>query len=163
MTIFLIGMMGSGKTTVGKELASQLNLKFIDSDYLIENKEGLTIKEIFKSKGETYFRHLESKVLQDIIESEEDCVIACGGGLPIHKNNLVDCLENGKVFYLKAPSEVLFERIYSDHTRPMLKDFENFKQLLLHRDSFYEKAHFIIDGTKNTKEICTEILGKLFF
>jgi shikimate kinase len=110
MNIFLIGMMGSGKSTVGRNLARQLSYSFIDTDSLIEKNQSLNIPEIFAKYGEDRFRELEKETLNFILESDHQ-VIATGGGLPCYHNNIILMKENGICIYFQAASK---KRINND-------------------------------------------------
>lgn len=163
MIIFLIGMMGCGKTTIGRELSKHLSIKFIDLDESVESEECLSIQRIFQTKGEDYFRELESELLKKSIEKEKNCVVACGGGLPIYNKNLEVCLKNGKVIYLKASSKVLYQRIKIDDSRPLKKEFSDFDALFKARNPIYSLAHHTVDASKSVEKICQEILDILSF
>ncbi len=111
MHVYLIGMPGAGKSTVGKALAAKLNRPFLDLDAEIEKMAGQTIPEIFEKLGEVYFRNLETKALIEISSSEEKLIIATGGGTPCFADNLQFMQLKGKVLYLKASPEMLTERL----------------------------------------------------
>jgi len=128
MRIILIGPMGSGKSSIGKILARKMDFKFIDTDKLIETQEGIKIKEIFNSKGESYFRDLEVKVLKKTLTSQS-AVIATGGGIVQRKKNRL-LLENEKnVFFLNSSVKRQFERTKGSDKRPLLNKGDNFKTL----------------------------------
>lgn len=163
MNISLIGMMGSGKTTVGKLLSEQLNLKFVDTDELIVQKEGCSINEIFASKGEGYFRELETKVLKSVLNSDNQ-VVSTGGGIIKSELNMELIKTKSKSFYLKADAESLFERVKNDSSRPLLKDCtkEKIDTLLSQRVLQYEKADYIINTVNKVPEnIIEEVIEKL--
>ena len=121
MRIYLIGMPGSGKSSLGKELAKNINYNFIDMDLYIEKKAGMFIDEIFEVYGEDYFRDLERNVLNDF-NSLDDVIIATGGGVIKNKNN--KNLMNGICFYLDVPIKELENRLSkSDIDRPLLKKY----------------------------------------
>lgn len=121
MVIYLIGLMGSGKSTLGAALASELGYGFYDTDKLIEQRNKLTVADIFAQKGEDYFRSEETAVINGL--AGQNCVVSCGGGLPFF-NNLMDVLlEKGTVIYLHALPVTLAGRIHpSDRTRPLLPE-----------------------------------------
>lgn len=158
-TIFLIGMMGSGKSTVGVELSARLNLPFLDSDREIEKKVGLGVSQIFEQKGESYFRALEQQFLQHL--TIEASVVACGGGLPCFFNNMELLKEKGIVIYLDAKPERLYQRIKGDGLRPMLHDFEAFVRLKALREETYRKAHLMLDAAQPKDQIIAELLSLL--
>lgn len=164
--IILIGFMGSGKTSVGKVLAEQLSYPFYDTDLLIEEKAGITIKEIFRIQGEESFRKLETDLLIDLKSSLKSVVLSTGGGLPIKEQNAKLLKEIGQVIYLKAKKETIVERLIGDTNRPLLDgDDSNRKveQLLAIRSPIYEKAADLIIETdgKTIDEIITDIRKEL--
>lgn len=119
MNVVLIGFMGSGKTTVGRELAEKLQFSFIDTDQYIEDQAGMKISDIFERQGEDAFRALENRVLEKIAGMERT-VVATGGGLPLREENRVFLRKTGMVIYLKASEQTIWERLAGDHTRPLL-------------------------------------------
>ena len=155
MQVFLIGMMGSGKTFWAEKIAHANNMLHIDLDIYIEIKEKKKIQEIFEIYGEEYFRQLENKYLLEIILSKKSALISTGGGTPCFGNNLSAMLESGIVCYLKTDIKTLADRIKKDHSvRPLLKNIalENmesyFKNILLTREKYYLKASHIIEMNK---------------
>ena len=131
--------MGCGKSYWAKELAQYLNYKHIDSDNEISQQQNLSIKEIFETKGENYFRQLEKKWLNDF--DSENSVVAVGGGLPIYNNNMEVLLNKGKVFWIDEPFGVIYERIKNDENRPLLrKSKDELEKLLEDRTAIYAKA-----------------------
>lgn len=157
--IILIGMMGSGKTTVGKLLAERLQYKLIDTDHIIEETQGLSITRIFDAHGESKFRELEENVI-DKISKLTDVVISTGGGIILNPINTMRLKEMGTVIYLKASAEQL-EANLSDtpDNRPLLKT-HTLAVLLKVRESLYTNAaHYCIDiDGKTIEEITSEIL-----
>jgi shikimate kinase len=156
-TIFLIGMMGSGKSTIGVRLAELLVLPFIDTDAAIEKKEGRTIQQIFEQEGEVYFREKEQQLLQQL--PQQAGVVACGGGLPCFYDNMELLKSKGIVVYLEAAAEQLFERIKGDDLRPKLRDVKAFKLLKAQREATYQKAHFRIDANQTIEQILAQVLS----
>ena len=157
--ILLIGYMGAGKTTLGRALAKEIGVEFIDLDQYIEEKEGLSVNEIFAQKGETAFREMERNTLREVTENIGG-VIATGGGTPCFFDNMEYMKTNGKVIYLNCSRGELLERlkIYKA-TRPLLKDKnddelkEFIENSLPKREPFYNKANIIIDADPlSTKE-----------
>lgn len=134
MRIYLIGMMGSGKSTLGKELANRLGYKFIDMDHYIEEKCCKFIDEIFRDYGEEWFRAFETNTLKEYKEMD-DVVIATGGG--VIKNKKHKKLMDGKCIYLSVPVEILEERLAFDDTRPLLKT-RSVRSILEERIPLYE-------------------------
>lgn len=134
MRIYLIGMMGSGKSTLGKELSKRLGYKFIDMDHYIEEKCCKFIDEIFRDYGEEWFRAFETNTLKEFLEMD-DVIIATGGG--VIKNKKHKKLMDGKCIYLSVPVEVLEERLAFDDTRPLLKT-RSVRSILEERIPLYE-------------------------
>jgi shikimate kinase len=164
--IFFVGYMAAGKSSVGKELAANLKLKFIDLDHFVENEMGMSIPEIFSSKGENAFRAAENNALKKLIQTN-DFVIACGGGTPCYYNNMELMNNNGITVYLKHSSETLFERLKSNKTeRPIIankKDEELLqfiKRQLEKREAFYHQALYTIKDKKLNVKDCAELIGK---
>jgi shikimate kinase len=167
MKIFLIGFMGSGKSSVGRILAHKLNLPFFDTDEEIESYAGKSIQDIFEKEGEAHFRELEKTIIQKLIQ-EENCVIACGGGLACH-NNLMQLLnKEGITIYLKLSSERLLNRFKNDsQKRPLLKGKnENemkvfISDLLDEREFYYSQSQFKISIKDHTPEELANAIIKL--
>lgn len=150
--IYLIGFMGSGKSTAGKELASILGWSFTDLDKEVEQSAGKTIKEIFAQNGEDYFRNLETKMLRNL-EMHSDRVISTGGGTPCHSGNMDFMLETGLTIYLKMTPPELRNRLSGTAgERPLIKDLDQIQLLsfieerLLLRSMWYERSEMTIDG-----------------
>ena len=164
--IFLIGFMGSGKSTLGKNLAETLNYDFIDSDLWIEKEQGISIDSIFSSKGEAFFRELELKFIENL-NPFNPTIIATGGGLPCFNGNIEKLKEIGMVIYLKVSPEIIFERIKFDDKRPLLNKQDDHEKIdfiqnkLKERNVFYKKAHFTIDANHSIEIQLTEIKCQL--
>ena len=156
-TIFLIGMMGSGKSTIGARLAELLALPFVDTDAAIEKTEVRSVQQIFEQEGEVYFREKEQQFLQQL--PQQAGVVACGGGLPCFFNNMELLTAKGTVVYLEASPALLYDRIKGDNQRPKLQDYTAFEQLLTAREVSYNKAHFKIDAKQSVEEIIAEVLS----
>lgn len=162
--VFLCGMMGSGKSSVGKRLASKLNVPFKDLDKLITRQESMSIPEIFSQKGEDYFREIERNLL--IKESQRaKGVMALGGG-SLQNQQVVDHLKiYGWLVFLKVPQSVLLKRLKSGRNRPMLSqtDIEQkIDQLLTERNPFYEQAEITISiGTESHNRVVDNLVKKL--
>jgi len=164
VNVFLIGMMGSGKTTVGHLLASQLGYRFCDSDVVIEQVAGKTINEIFAESGEAAFRQIESQVLSEL-SSYTKLVIATGGGVVIKPINW-SYLHHGLIVWLDAPVEVLIERLKEDTTRPLLKQADpaqTLHQILEQRRGLYAEAdlHIRIDAKDTPEQIASQIVTQI--
>lgn len=165
--IVLVGYMGAGKSVIGQLVANILQWSFIDLDDLIEKRAGLTIKAIFETKGELYFRKIENQIFVELIHNNHQLIIATAGGTPCYYNNHeVLKLENVTSIYLKASINLLFERLKHDNkNRPLLlnKTDDELKEFiakhLFERSYFYNQAKFIIniDG-KNGNEVAKELL-----
>lgn len=158
MIIFLIGFMGSGKTTLGKQLAAKLGYRFIDQDEVIEQQYQMTVSEIFAKHGEQEFRKAENAVLQELVKSEK-CVIATGGGAPCFHNNMELMNEGGFTVYIKVDPEILVQRLKVAHaSRPLIKDksrdelLEYTRQKLAERTAFYSQAKLILHSKNLTIE-----------
>lgn len=154
--IFLIGFMGSGKSTVGALLAERLNLPFLDSDKEIEKKAGKSIAGIFSKDGEAAFREMEMNFLQEL-KSIEPSVVAVGGGLPTLENALPLMHEMGLVIYLNTSLLTLIKRLREEkEQRPLLRElsdseFHPFVEALLsERVHFYKQAKLIMPNERNS-------------
>jgi shikimate kinase len=156
-TIFLIGMMGSGKSTIGVRLAELLVLPFVDTDAAIEKVEGRSVQQIFEQEGEGYFREKERQLLQQL--PQQAGVVACGGGLPCFFNNIELLTAKGTVIYLEASPAFLYDRIKGDQQRPKLQDYAAFMQLFTEREVSYNIAHFKIDAKQSVEAIIAEVLS----
>lgn len=161
MRIFLIGMPGSGKTTYGKKLALRFDSPFIDLDKAIIEKEQDAIATIFESRGEAYFRKLESSVLKDAAAVNEHFILATGGGTPCFFDNLEYMKEQGKVIFIKVSIDILVERLKNEKERPLLKskaELENsLKELSSKRGPIYEQAHFIVEGYEELERLAENL------
>ena len=140
--LFLIGLMGAGKTTLGKRLAKRLNFKFCDSDAWIVENCGKSIAQIFAESGEAAFRQIESQALKTLCQ-QKNLLLATGGGAPLLKENQVFLKNNGFVVYLHATPKTLASRIANDTTRPLLNVENPLKKL----ESLYAVRHSIYTST----------------
>lgn len=165
--ILIVGYMGSGKSVVGKLLAECLKITFYDLDDLIEKCLGISISEIFRQKGEIYFRKIEHHLFQELIENEETFVLSLGGGTPCYANNhffLSD--KNVHSFYLNASIDVLHSRLFLERkNRPLIANLSDseFKEYiakhLFDRSYFYNQAmHKILVKEKTPDIIANEIM-----
>ena len=159
--IYLIGLMGSGKTTLGKSLAKKLNRPFIDTDQLIEQKSGVDVSMIFEFEGEIGFRERETKLLSEIA-LKKDHIVSTGGGIILSKYNRDVITKSGIIFYLKTQPAELFIRLQNDKTRPLLQGAnlkEKLTKIYAERWPLYEMTADYIIETKNKKisQILTNI------
>lgn len=161
--IYLIGFMGSGKSTVGKVLAEELNYEFVDTDEEIEKETGMKIKDIFKEYGEEYFRDLERKKILEL-SKKRNLVISTGGGLPAKEENLNVMKNSGIVIWLKIDFDTFLNRVGNDENRPLLKeDINKLKERFNNRKKYYSQADIVVinDDTKTVDETVREILEKI--
>jgi shikimate kinase len=159
--LFLIGYRGTGKTSIGKEVAKKLNIDFIDNDEVIVQLASKKIPEIFATEGEEKFREYETLALTKVInERTSPCIISCGGGIITQERNFPLLKNNGLVCLLTADPKTIFNRIYNDKNRPALTDknpFEEIVYMLEKRKELYEKAKdFEINTTKESIPLCAE-------
>jgi len=159
--IYLIGMMGTGKSTIGEKVARQLSIDFFDSDKEIEKKEGNSVSEIFTKYGELKFRELE----QSFIESghpESNCIVSCGGGLCMIRGMLEKLRKKGFVICLWADAGVIFERIKEDRGRPLLLVDEpkrEIQKIIEARRDTYLQADLVIDcNNVSIKDVAMKII-----
>lgn len=160
--IILIGFMGSGKSTMGKLVANKLGWTFVDTDHYIEKKEGRTINAIFADDGEEYFRSLETEALKELLEAEEQNVLALGGGTPLRPENRALLKDAGYVIFLKVSPEEAYQRLKNDTERPLLKvsdPKEKIKELLDFRNPIYEAAadYVLLEENKTLDDVFYEL------
>lgn len=162
-SVFLIGYMGVGKTTLGKKLAQRLQVDFVDTDVLIENQVGMTIAEYFSLHGEEKFRQVEREILLQLEENGN--VVATGGGLPCFHDNMKIMNTKGTTIYLQRPPKELFQRLKNAKTkRPIiagLSDEELLKFIsnqLEEREQYYNQAHFIMKRSEQTVDDLCNVL-----
>ena len=147
--VVLIGFMGCGKSSVAVKLSYRLKRQMTDTDRLIEKKQGKSIREIFEQDGEEAFRQMETQTLQELKETAKNQVISVGGGTPVREENRTLMKEIGKVVYLRAKAETLYERLKKDTNRPLLQGGDEdlktkIQGLLEKRSSAYEEAADLI-------------------
>jgi len=161
MNIYLVGFMGTGKTSVGKELARKKKWKFLDLDELIELRDKRTISDIFALEGEAYFRRLERKTLKEVAK-ENKFIVGCGGGVVINKDNIKVMKETGIIICLKATPTVILKRTKDTNIRPLLNvnnPKDKIELLLKLRSPYYALAHRCIDTSKlSVKEVAEQVL-----
>lgn len=163
--IFLIGFMGCGKSTIASALCNDYNMQVIEMDQIISEREKMSIPEIFEKNGETYFRDLESNLVKEI-QNAENQVVSCGGGVILREENVKEMKKNGCVVLLTARPETILERVKDDENRPLLKGrktVQGISELMENRRAKYEAAADIVIHTddKSVKDICQEIITKL--
>lgn len=163
--VVLIGFMGSGKSTVGKKLAEELKIEWLDMDNEIEKREGKLVNEIFSEYGEAYFRELESKYINELLTVEKK-VISTGGGVVLKVENIAILKKIGMVIFLHVDPSQIIERLEEDSTRPLLQGEnieEKVENLLEQRDPLYLSAADIIIQTtgKSVDLVVEEIISLL--
>jgi shikimate kinase len=163
--IILIGMMGSGKTTIGKLLANNIGKAFIDADHEIQQRTGVRIPVIFEIEGEAGFRKREAEVLQEIIQLQ-NIVLATGGGAVLRPENRALLRQHGTVVYLCAPVNELQRRTRSDKNRPLLQTGNlqaRLMELYTQRDPLYRQtAHIVVDsGRQGVRVLVQKLINKL--
>ena len=163
--IFLIGFMGSGKSTIASCMAENYGMEIVEMDQLIVEREGMSIPDIFAQKGEPYFRDAETSLLIEI-QSEENKVVSCGGGVVLRDGNVKEMRKSGKIILLHATPEAILERVKDDNNRPLLrgnKNVEFISKMMEQRRPKYEAAADIVIQTdaKTADMICKEIFEKI--
>ncbi len=172
MIIILIGYMGSGKSTIGQKLSETLHMDYLDLDAYIEKKEALTISELFRAKGEIYFRKIESHYLKDVL-SKDDLIVSLGGGTPCYGTNmqLIASAANVKSIYLKASIPQLTERLRKEKKdRPLISHLNTDEELvefigkhLFERSIYYSQAEITLSvDKKSVNDIVEAIVMELF-
>jgi shikimate kinase len=169
MKIVFVGYMASGKSAVAKEVSAKLNLELIDLDEYIEEKEGANISEIFKNKGEIYFRRKEQDYLSEVLSLDSSFILSVGGGTPSFFGTMDLILEKGTSFYLRASIPTIYNRLLSEKSkRPLVAqiadaDLQEFiAKHLFERAAFYDQSnHTISVNDKTVLEISEEVLKML--
>jgi len=152
--IVLLGMMGSGKSTIGRLLSKSLNLKFVDVDKIIEKDTGLKIYDIFEKKGEHFFRETEEKITLKLLKNKRQ-IISLGGGGFLNKNIRKEILNNNLSFWLDWKSSTILKRIYKSKKRPIAStsNEDDLKKLIIVRSKIYSEANFKINCETLTKNM----------
>lgn len=163
--IFLIGYMGTGKSTVAAHMAKQYGMEVVEMDQIIVEREGMSISDIFEKRGEDYFRDVETQLLSDI-QTQENKVVSCGGGVVLREQNVEVMKQGGRIVLLSATPETILERVKDDNSRPLLqgnKSVAFIHDMLEKRRFKYEGAADIIIQTdgKQVADICNEIFDKI--
>ncbi len=163
MIVFLVGFMGSGKSTLGRALAERLGFTFLDLDEVMEKAEGMTIPALFVEKGQAFFREREAFHLRQTAVLDKT-IFATGGGAPCFLENQAWMNANGVTIYLKVPIEVLARRLELDpNPRPLLEGkkgvaLENFiRQLLMEREKFYDRSHLCCEIFSENEDVTEEL------
>ena len=162
VNIVLTGFMGAGKSAVGRRLKEQTGMEMVDTDDIIERDAGMAISEIFEKFGEPHFRELEKKAVEEASELENH-IIVTGGGVVLKEENINNLKKDGKIIYLHAPAEILFERIKDETHRPLLQvddPLGKIKELLEFRAPFYANNDFLIETSKmSVDEVAQEVIN----
>lgn len=163
--VVLIGFMGAGKSTIAELLRTGWGMERIEMDALIEEREGMRISKIFETKGEPYFRDLETELLIEL-QARSNAVISCGGGVPMRERNVAEMKKNGRVVLLTAHPETILERVKDNHDRPLIennKTVEGISALMeARRERYMAAADLVIETDwKTGEEICRELVEKL--
>lgn len=161
MIVYLVGMAGAGKSTVGRELAGRLGVPFVDLDTEIEREAGATVPEIFRDEGEAAFRALEAAALVKA-SMEDPSVVACGGGIVLEPANRITLRNTGVAVYLDVPVEELRRRVRPSSDRPLIREEGDLERLLGERAPLYrEFASHVVDGRGEPGEVAEAIVEEL--
>ncbi len=160
--IYLVGFMATGKTAVGKELAKKLQREFFDLDDLIEQRQNMRIVDIFREKGEPYFRRAEKDLVKEV-SSKTDLIVGCGGGAIVDEENLTNLKKSGTVICLSADIDTILKRTQDCEDRPLLNVDDRkscINNLLKKREPFYNQANHTINTTNlNIQEVVNKIIA----
>ena len=161
--ICLIGLMGAGKSIIGKLLSKELRIRHYDSDKLIEKKLNKSINQIFSDHGEGYFRNIEEKIVISLLD-KKNCVISLGGGSILSDLTRKALFINSFSIYLEVDIGILYERLIKSKKRPLINN-KNIKEKLIHltleRKKYYRKANLIVNNLKNSEEGLIKIKAQL--
>lgn len=163
LNITLCGMMGSGKSSIGRLMSQQIDYNFIDIDKLIEKKRNKSINKIFEEQGEKYFRQLEEEVTINALQNK-NTIISLGGGAIVNDKIRSYIKKNSFNIYLKVSIDILNKRLQNSRNRPLInkKDLNQIlKELFEKREKFYQKADLVIKNEKNINATIKNILKKL--
>ncbi len=172
MLLFLIGYMGCGKSTIGRKLSAQLGYSLVDTDGMIEQREGCSISEIFERHGEEYFRAAERALLDELLLKSDDCVVSTGGGLPLYGDNMERMNSTATTIYLHRTAENIASRLSPSGRakRPKLRGLsdeelvEFMSRNIAERDAVYRRAKIVIESNpfsdSDIIEIITEQISK---
>ncbi len=163
--IVLIGFMGAGKSTISDYLSTMFDMKLVEMDQEIAEREEMSIPDIFATYGEEHFRNLETKLLREL-QSSTNCIISCGGGAALREENVVEMKKNGRVVLLTASPETIYERVKDSDDRPVLNGNNNIDfiaDMMEKRREKYEAAADVVVQTDNKTilQVCEELITKL--
>jgi shikimate kinase len=159
--VYLVGMPGSGKSTVGPELAARLGVPFVELDAEIQRAAGRTVVEIFREDGEARFRELEAAALSEAA-TRDPSVVSCGGGVVLEPANRVTLRATGEVVFLSVPVEVLASRVRPAAERPLIRAAGDLERLFAEREPLYrEFAAHVVDASGPPVEVAEAIEGEL--
>lgn len=163
--IFLVGPMGTGKTTIGRQLARAMAFQFVDADHELERQTGASISLIFDIEGEAGFRAREQRIIDELTQ-RDNIVLATGGGAVLAEDNRSNLHERGFVVYLKTPVETLVQRTRLDSSRPLLRTSDPeqaMRDIIVKREPLYaEVADLVVDTAKlSVKQVIRKILAKI--
>jgi shikimate kinase len=159
--VYLVGMPGSGKSTVGPELARRLGVPFVELDAEIERVAGTTVREIFERDGEARFRELEAQALTDAA-ARDPSVVSCGGGVVLEPANRILLRATGEVVFLSVPIDVLHDRVRPAADRPLIRDPGDLDRLAREREPLYrEFAAHVVDARGSVEEVAAAIEREL--
>jgi shikimate kinase len=158
--LYLVGFMGSGKTTVARALGRRLGWRVIDLDEEIERREGRTVSQVFAEQGEAYFRKVEREVLLAFLPAR-NAIVATGGGTFVQAANRADIMADGVAVWLDAPFGHIVDRVPSDGRRPLAADRESFAALFEQRRAVYRLAHIRIDAQGRVDALVERLMDKL--
>lgn len=163
--IFLIGFMGTGKSTVSRLLSSMLEMDAVEMDELIEERAGMSIAEIFDKYGEAHFRRMETELVVEM-QKKRNLVVSCGGGVPLRQENVEAMRKSGVIVLLTASPETIYGRVKDSHNRPVIEQNKNvpfIASLMEQRREKYEAAADLMIKTdgKSAREICREVIRRM--
>ncbi|MCM1283397.1 MAG: shikimate kinase [Muribaculaceae bacterium] len=163
--IFLIGFMGAGKSTIARALHRALGIPLVEMDERIVDEQGMSINEIFSRFGEERFREMESSLIAELADNAPN-VVSCGGGVVLRPENTARMKKSGRIVYLSATPETVYERVKNSTERPVLNGHMNVEyigELMEKRRALYEAAADLVVATdaKSREELCNEIISRL--
>jgi len=159
--VYLVGMPGSGKSTVGPELARRLGVPFVELDAEVERAAGRTVREVFEQEGEARFREFEAGALVGVA-AHDPSVVSCGGGVVLEPANRVTLRATGEVVFLSVPLEILKGRVHPAAERPLIRAEGDLERLFEEREALYrEFAAHVVDGSGSAEEVAAAIEREL--